>query len=46
MHIMILCVGSAGDVYPFIAIGQELVSHDGQLGRRAQSAEPLRRRER
>ncbi len=24
MHVLIYCVGSAGDVYPFIAIGQSL----------------------
>ena len=24
MHVLISCVGSAGDVYPFIAIGQAL----------------------
>ncbi|MHB8178054.1 MAG: glycosyltransferase [Vulcanimicrobiaceae bacterium] len=33
MHVLIYCVGSAGDVYPFIAIGQSLKrrGHDVQL---------------
>lgn len=33
MHVLIYCVGSAGDVYPFIAIGQSLKrrGHDVEL---------------